>query len=110
MFRCAGPQDAEQEPINGIIRGIDLADLLLVRAPKPALIIATTGDYFGIQGFRESAKEATGIYKAYGKEANFDKAEDILPRHGATPKNREAMYAFFQKALNNPGRSKGGEN
>lgn len=106
LFRGPGPQDAEQEPINGIIRGFDLADLLLVRAPKPTLIIATTGDYFGIQGFRESAKEAAAIYKAYGKDSNFGKAEDILPRHGATPKNREAMYAFFQKALNNPGDSK----
>jgi hypothetical protein len=106
LFWGPGPQDAEQEPINGIIRGIDLADLLLVRAPKPALIIATTGDYFGIQGFRESAYEASGIYKAYDKEADFERAEDILPRHGATLKNREAMYAFFQKSLNNPGISK----
>ena len=106
LFRGPGPQDAEQEPINGIVRGIDLADLLLVRAPKPTLIIATTGDYFGIQGFRESAKEARKIYMAYDREADFDTAEDILPRHGATPKNREAMYSFFQKALNNPGTSK----
>jgi hypothetical protein len=106
LFWGPGPQDAEQEPINSIIRGIDLADLLLVRAPKPALIIATTGDYFGIQGFRESAKEASGIYKAYDKEANFNKAEDILPRHGSTPKNNEAMYSFFQKAFNNPDLSK----
>ena len=103
LFWGPGPQDAEQEPINGIIRGIDLADLLLIRAPKPALIIATTGDYFGIQGFRESAKEALRIYKAYDKEADFEMAEDILPRHGATQKNREAMYAFFQKFLKNPG-------
>ncbi len=103
LFRGPGPQDAEQEPINGIIRGIDLADLLLVRAPKPTLIIATTGDYFGIQGFRNCAEEARRIYKAYGKEENFGTSEDILPRHGATLKNREAMYSFFQKALNNPG-------
>ena len=104
LFWGPGPQDAEQEPINGIVRGIDLADLLLVRAPKPTLIIATTGDYFGIQGFRESAKEASRIYKAYGSETNFGTAEDILPRHGATLKNRQAMYSFFQKALNNPGK------
>jgi dienelactone hydrolase len=103
LFWGPGPQDAEQEPVNGIVRGIDLADLLLIRAPKPTLIIATTGDYFGIQGFRESAKEASRIYKAYDKEADFEIAEDILPRHGATQKNREAMYAFFQKFLKNPG-------
>jgi hypothetical protein len=106
LFWGPGPQDAEQEPINGIARGIDLADLLLVRAPKPAFIIATTGDYFGIQGFRESAKEASAIYKAYGRESDFGTAEDILPRHGATLNNREAMYAFFQRSLNNPGDSR----
>ena len=30
--------------------------------------------------------------------------EDDAP-HASTPKNREAMYAFFQKHLNNPGNS-----
>jgi hypothetical protein len=105
LFQSPGPQDAEQNLFNGIVRGIDHADLLLVRAPKPALIIATTGDYFSIQGFRETAKEVSGIYKAYGKEDNFAAVEDVLPRHGTTKKNREAMYAFFQKYLNNPGNS-----
>jgi len=105
LFQYPGPQDAEQNLFNGIVRGIDHADLLLVRAPKPTLIIATTGDYFSIQGFRETAKEVSRIYKAYGKEDNFGTAEDILPRHGTTKKNREAMYAFFQKFLDNPGNS-----
>jgi hypothetical protein len=103
LFQSAGPQDAEQNLFNGIVRGIDHADLLLVRAPKPALIIATTGDYFSIQGFRETAEEVSGIYKAYGKADNFAKAEDTSPRHETTKKNREAMYAFFQKYLDNPG-------
>jgi hypothetical protein len=105
LFQSPGPQDAEQNLFNGIVRGIDHADLLAVRAPKPALIIATTGDYFSIQGFRETAKEVSGIYKAYDKEDNFSTAEDVLPRHGTTKKNREAMYSFFQKYLDNPGNS-----
>ena len=86
-------------------RGMDHADLLIIRAPKPTLIIATTGDYFSIQGFRETAHEVSKIYKAYGKEDNFYTAEDVLQRHGTTKKNREAMYAFFQKFLDNPGNS-----
>ena len=105
LFQSPGPQDAEQNLFNGIVRGIDHADLLLVRAPKPTLIIATTGDYFSIQGFRETAEEVSRIYKAYNKEDNFGTAEDVLPRHGTTKKNREAMYAFFQKYLDNPGNS-----
>ncbi len=99
LFWGPGPQDAEQEPINGVVKGIDLADLLLVRAPKPTLIIATTGDYFGIQGFRESAKEASGIYKAYGKGTNFGRAEDILPRHGATPKEQGGNVWLFSEGF-----------
>jgi hypothetical protein len=105
LFQSAGPQDAEQNLFNGIVRGIDHADLLSVRAPKPALIIATTGDYFSIQGFRETAEEVSRIYKAYGKGDYFVKAEDTSPRHESTKKNREAMYSFFQKYLNNPGSS-----
>lgn len=105
LFQSPGPQDAEQNLFHAIERGIDHADLLLVRAPKPTLIIATTGDYFSIQGFRETAEEVSGIYKAYGKEGSFHTAEDVLPRHGTTKKNREAMYAFFQKYLDNPGES-----
>ena len=46
----------------------------------------------------------SGIYKAYGKEENFSRVEDDSP-HASTKKNREAMYAFFQKHFNIPGNS-----
>src|SRR5450759_584706 len=104
LLQTIGPQDAEQNFFNGIIRGIDHADLLLVRAPKPALMITTTRDMFSIQGAKETEKEVSGIYKAYGKEENFSRVEDDSP-HASTKKNREAMYAFFQKHFNIPGNS-----
>lgn len=102
LFQSIGPQDAEQNLGDGVLRGIDHADLLLVRAPKPALMITTTRDMFSIEGARETAKEVSGIYKAYTKADNFSMVEDDAP-HASTQKNREAMYAFFQKHLNNPG-------
>jgi len=102
LFQTVGPQDAEQNFFNGIKRGIDHPDLLLVRAPKPALMITTTRDMFSIQGAMETEKEVSRIYKAYGKEDNFSRVEDDAP-HESTKKNREAMYAFFQKHLSNPG-------
>ncbi len=102
IFQSIGPQDAEQNLADGVLRGIDHADLLLVRAPKPALMITTTRDMFSIEGARETAKEVSGIYKAYTKADNFSMVEDDAP-HASTQKNREAMYAFFQKHLNNPG-------
>jgi hypothetical protein len=104
LLQTIGPQDAEQNMFNMILKGIDHPDFLLVRAPKPALMITTTGDFFSIQGARETSKEVTGIYKAYGKEDHFGMVEDDGP-HASTKKNREAMYAFFQKHLNNPGNS-----
>lgn len=104
LFQSVGPQDAEQNFPRAILKGIDHPDLLAIRAPKPALMITTTNDYFSIQGARETAEELARVYQAYGKEEQFSMVEDDAP-HSSTKKNREAMYAFFQKALTNRGNS-----
>lgn len=104
LLQSIGPQDAEQNLFNIIYRGLDHPDFLIVRAPKPALMITTTRDMFSIQGARETEKEVSAVYKAYGLPDNFSRAEDDA-EHESTEKNREALYAFFQKFLNNPGDS-----
>ena len=101
LLQSIGPQDAEQVFAGGIANGIDHADLLAVRAPKPALLISTTEDYFSIQGARETANEVSKIYSAYNKKNHFEMVEDF-GEHGSTEKNREAMYSFFQEVLDNP--------
>jgi hypothetical protein len=105
LLQSIGPQDAEQNLISEIERGIDHADLLEVRAPKPTMIITTTRDFFSIQGARETAKEVSDVFKAYNHPDNFSIVEDDAP-HESTKKNREAMYAFFQKYLKNAGSPK----
>src|SRR5690606_10944382 len=65
LIESLGPQDAEQNFFHGIKRGIDHADLLEVRAPKPALVITTTRDAFSILGARETAREVARVYQAY---------------------------------------------
>jgi hypothetical protein len=105
LLQTMGNQDAEQNLFNEISRGIDQPDLLTVRAPRPALMITTTRDIFSIQGAMEAEKEVSLIYKAYSRESDFGRAEDDTS-HASTRKNREAMYAFFQKHLNNPGSPK----
>lgn len=102
LIRSNGPQDAEQNLMHGLAEGIDMADFLEVRAPKPALIVATTRDIFAIQGARDSYYEAKKAYKAFGKAEQIQMTEDDAG-HASTVKNREASYAFFQKYLNNPG-------
>ena len=104
LLQSIGPQDAEQNFPGEISRGLDHGDLLMVRAPKPALMITTTRDMFSIQGARETAAEVSRVYHAYGKADLFGMVEDDAP-HASTKKNREAMYAFFQKSLDNPGTS-----
>ncbi|MCO5236987.1 MAG: acetylxylan esterase [Chitinophagaceae bacterium] len=104
LLQSIGPQDAEQNMFHEIARGLDHGDLLEVRAPKPTLMITTTRDMFSIQGARETAREVSRIFKAYNKPENFRQIEDDAT-HSTTQKNREAMYAFFQKYLDHPGDS-----
>ena len=104
LLQSIGPQDAEQNLFHGISKRLDHPDYLVVRAPKPTLLIATTEDFFSIQGARESASEVTAIFDAYEESDHFQMAEDS-GGHQSTRKNRETMYAFFQKHLDNPGNS-----
>ena len=102
LLRSIGPQDAEQNLMYALKKGFDLSDLIEVRAPKPTLLITTTRDIFSIQGARDVYEEAKKAYSALGKPDNLNRVEDDTI-HASTPKNRVAMYDFFQKSLNNPG-------
>jgi cephalosporin-C deacetylase-like acetyl esterase len=101
LLKSRGPQDAEQNFYHGIANGIDHADLLLSFAPKPSMIIATTRDFFSIQGARETFEEVQRFYDTAGKPDHFSIVEDDHG-HGSTLANREAMYAFFQEHLDHP--------
>jgi cephalosporin-C deacetylase-like acetyl esterase len=102
ILKSIGPQDAEQNLIHMISEGLDHADLLEVRAPKPGLMITTTRDFFSIQGARETFDEVKQFYGRLGAADQISMVEDD-DVHASTKKNREAMYAFFQKYLDNPG-------
>jgi len=102
LLQTIGPQDAEQNLFNILSRGLDHPDFLIVRAPKPALMITTTNDMFSIQGAMETEKQVSEIYRTYGNPENFSRCEDIAG-HASTLTNREAMYSFFRRHLNNPG-------
>ena len=69
LLEMIGPQDAEQNFFQGLAHGIDHADLLAVRAPKPTLLITTTRDFFSIQGARETYAELQSLYTTLGYPA-----------------------------------------
>lgn len=102
LFKSEGPQDSEQNLFGLIYHGLDHPDFIELRAPKPTLIMSTTRDFFSIQGARETFQEAGKAFATLGAAGNLQMTEDDNG-HGFTRKNREAMYAFFQKHLNNPG-------
>jgi len=102
LLQSIGPQDAEQNPYNFIKKGMDHDDFLHIRAPKPALIITTTHDFFSQQGARETFAEVQKSYLAFGQPENIQFTEDF-GKHESTKNNRETLYAFFQKQLQLPG-------
>ena len=102
LLMSGGPQDAEQNILHFLAEGLDLADLVEVRAPAPTLMVTTTRDIFSIQGARDLYEEAATVYEVLGSPDHFSMIEDDAP-HQSTLKNREKTYHFFQKFLDNPG-------
>lgn len=102
LIESIGAQDGEQNFFHGIRSGIDHADFLEVRAPKPTLIMATTRDFFNISGTRDVYRRVKDLYSLYGAAGNLEMVEGDY-EHGYERKIREGMYAFFQKHLKLPG-------
>jgi len=102
LYESIGPQDGEQNFNAGVLNGLDHADFLEVRAPRPTLMLVTTRDFFSIQGARETYEEARRAFEALGAPDHLSITEDDAG-HDYTKKNLEALYAFFQKHLQNPG-------
>lgn len=98
LIQSIGFQDAEQNVNYGLANGLDFADLVLARAPKPTLIITTEADFFNIQGAIQTYEEAKRLYTLLGVEENVSWHTDVAG-HASTPKNREKLYDFFLKNL-----------
>ena len=102
VLKMRGPQDPEQNFYRGIALGFDQPDLLIARAPKPTLIVATTRDIFNIEGTQTAFAEARRAHAALGGTDTMAMTVDDA-EHTSTKKNREATYAFFRRHLNLPG-------
>ena len=61
-----GPGDAEQNIFAQTAYGMDHADYLLMRAPKPTLILAATKDFVPIAGAWETYRQAKRLYTRMG--------------------------------------------
>lgn len=102
LLESRGPQDAEQNFYHWLSDKTAIEDLLVLRIPKPTLLVTTTRDIFSIQGTRELYRDISRGYAAFDAAENFQMVEDNAA-HASTKKNREATYRFFQKYLSLPG-------
>ncbi len=96
LLATIGPQDAEQNIFGQIARGLDHADYLIMRAPKPTLILAGTQDFFDIQGTWDSFRQAQRAY------TRLDAGERVAiietdTKHGYPKAQREAMVRWMKR-------------
>ena len=91
------PADTEQCPPGSIALGVDHVDYLIAMAPKPVVILAKEKDYFDVRGAREAFEQLKHVYRLLGAEDQLKLF--IGPTyHGYSKENREAMYAWFNRA------------
>jgi cephalosporin-C deacetylase-like acetyl esterase len=100
LFATIGPQDGEQNIPGQVAFGLDHADYVFLRAPKPTLICAATRDFFDIQGTWATFREAKRVYGLMGFPERVDLMESDSG-HGYPRSHREAVVRFFNRWLRN---------
>ncbi|MDH7571247.1 MAG: acetylxylan esterase, partial [Armatimonadota bacterium] len=98
LFATIGPQDAEQNITGQVAFGMDHADYLLLRAPKPTLMCVATKDYFDIQGAWTTFREAKRIYGLLGFGERVDLFE-YGDGHGFSRPRRQAAMRWMRRWL-----------
>ena len=98
LFATIGPQDAEQNITGQVAFGLDHADYIFLRAPKPTLILASTRDFFDIQGTWSTFREAKRVYTLLRSPEQVDLIEADAG-HGYPKSHREAMARFMSRWL-----------
>ncbi|MBN2449056.1 MAG: hypothetical protein JXR77_01625 [Lentisphaeria bacterium] len=90
------PADCEQYPPGVIGAGLEMADLMAPRAPKPLLLLGQQYDFFDRRGLREAHADLARIYARLGRPENIEMF--LGPStHGYSEHNQKAMTTFFCK-------------
>ncbi|NUQ62598.1 MAG: acetylxylan esterase [Pirellulales bacterium] len=99
LLEVSVPQDAEQNIHGQLAFGLEQADYVLLRAPKPTLICAATRDVtFDILGTWDLAREAKRFYARFGLPERVDIVETDAP-HGFTVQLREGAVRWMRRWL-----------
>ena len=98
LIETIGPQDAEQNVFGQLGLGLDQPDYVLLRAPRPTLISASTGDFFDIQGTWDNYRQAKRVYARLGYPERVDLVE-AEGGHGVQPANLQAIVRWLRRWL-----------
>jgi dienelactone hydrolase len=93
-----GAGDAEQNIYDQYGYGLDFADYLIMRAPRPVQILSATRDYVPIAGAWETFREAKRVYTRLGYPERVDLVETDAP-HGYSVQLREASTRWMRRWL-----------
>ncbi|MCK5802605.1 MAG: acetylxylan esterase, partial [Lentisphaeria bacterium] len=88
------PADCEQYPPGVIGAGLEMADMMICRAPKPVILLGQKYDFFERRGVREAYDQIRHFYSFFGAE---DQVRLFMgpQTHGYSVHNQEAMVEFF---------------
>ena len=95
-FETIGPADGCQHlPGEGAL-GIDQIDYLVMRAPKPTLILAAEQDFFEFKSTKDAAAEAKKTYTVLGK-ADRTGLFSHNDKHGFSKPRRQAAVQWMRR-------------
>ena len=98
LLETIGPQDAEQNIFGQLAAGMNHADYVTMRAPRPTLICTATQDFFDIGGSWDAFREAKRVYMRFGFGERVDLAEND-DKHGFNKPLREAAARWMLRWL-----------
>ncbi len=98
LLATIGPQDAEQNIFGQIAQGMDHADYIHMRAPKPTLICSATQDFFDIGGTWTAFREAKRLFGRMGRAECIDLIEND-DKHGFSQPLREGAARWMSRWL-----------
>lgn len=98
LLQTIGPQDAEQNIFGQLAFGMEQTDYLLMRAPKPTLVCATSEDFFDITGTWDTMRQAKRFFGWLDAPQCVDVVE-ANGKHGIGPLGRRTMVQWMRRWL-----------
>lgn len=98
LIDTIGPQDAEQNIHGQIAFGMDHAEYILMRAPKPTLMCCATQDFFDIQGSWDTFRQAKRFYTRMGFSERVSLVETDA-KHGFSTELRVGATRWMRRWL-----------